>query len=510
MALAWTAWAGARGREREGEEVLARALAAGLETREARELTRAVRREADPVEARLAAARALLHAEIVRPAASGAGRLPTARDLAREALARQPASWEASWILGAAIALERSRARDPRLFSLARDWEAPLARAIEIAPAALEPQRLLAGAYVDVWPVLSPAKRELAERLLVEALADRTTFQRLIGPWIEIAGSFADAARLVPDQPWAWRAFVDAAGRRRDWSDWITYEERRRSAELAAFDAALAAAEKLQARGELGRARTELDAALAALLPDAAHAGRLERLLAHRPAGPAAERAGEAAVAWIEWSLPLALLGRNPLSADALARLASLAGSRIPADRAALVALATGDLPRAELYERRSDALWSERWAPYLTLKARLEQDRGATTAARTLLESAHRDYRPRLPWRLLAPGLGLAPEPRGAQSWEATDWLWERGLARLELLPAHAAPGLAIHLATATADGGLLELHWDGAALPPLPVPPGTRELEARFPVTPEPHLLELRPRAGRIAPAPKIELLK
>jgi len=510
LALALLALIAGRAVARSQSALLDRAGAAGLDHAGLEALERQIRREGDLAEARTAAARFLVEREMQRPTEVHPDRLALARDLAREALERQPANAEASWILGATISMLRARERDTRLFSQSWQWERPIRRSLELAPHAKEPGRMLVGAYLDVWPALSPARREEVTRLLRDAFEDRATFERLIAPWLDLAGSLAAAAELVPDRSWAWAPLAARAGRDRDWGAFVRYDGRRRQAELRELDAALAAAESRLAQGDAGAARGALDEVLARLAPDGASAGRVERLLSQRPAGPATEPAGRAAVAWLAWAEPLELLGRESLSPEAYGRLASLAGSRLTPDRAALVALAAGDLARAELFERRSESLWSERWAPFLTLKAARALDRKAPAEARAALEQAHRDYRKRLPWQRLAREVGLPAPPPGRERWEESDWIWTDGAARLEFEPAGAASGLRLALEGVGAEGAVLEPSLDGRALEPVIVPGNAREARIATALTARPHLFELRARAGTVRPAPAVEIVR
>lgn len=514
-ALAAAALAQGRAVARDQRALAGRAAAAGLDRAELAAFERTVAREGDPASARTAAARALVEAEMQRPAPAAAPdaaapRLVLARDLAREALARQSANAEASWILGATLSLTRAAARDPRLFSLAREWELPIRRSIELAPHSREPRRMLVGAYLDVWPALSPTRREEAARLLRDAFEDRATFERLIGPWLAIAGSLDAAAALIPDRSWAWAPFAERAARGRDWPAFLAYDARRRAAEELEVDAALAEAEAALAAGAAGAATSALDGILARLAPDGGSTARLERLLASRPAGPAPEAAARAALRWLDWAIPLELLGRPALSPAAIGRLTSLAGGRLTPDQAALAALAADDLARAELFERRSDSLWSERWAPFLSLKAAHALERQAPAEARAALEQVHRDYRKRVPWRRLAGAVGLPAAPLGRERWEATDWLWSEGKARLELDPARAAAGLRLAIEGVGPAGAVLEPILDGRALPPVVLPAAASEAVVRVALDPAPHLLELRARAGTLRPAPAVELAR
>ncbi len=491
------------------------AVRAGIEGKELAGLEARFARESDLDEARLALADALFGRELDAPdpslAASGE-RLAAARALAFESLTRLPASHEALMTAGAALAVLRARARDPRLFSLAREWEVPLERAIALAPGAVAPRRLLAAAYVDVWPVIAPAKRARIEPMLREAFLDPSTFERLFATWVEIAGSLDAAAALLPDLPRSWKRLAEAAFNKRDWAGYAAMRARHRAAIAAEFDRELAATQDRLARGDAASARNRLSQSIVVLPVDREFASRLEQALALRPGGPASDLLARAAVAWLAWTRPLCLVRGCPLSADAIGRLGSLAGARLPQEIAAFAALAGGDATRAALIERRSDTLWSEAWAPYLTYKAAWLAGRGETVEARLALRGAHRAFRSRLAWRRAAAELRLdtaLPEsPPVASQWEASDWWFDAGAARLDLLPAREAGALLLTFAAASREGALLEPLWDGAALAPVVVAPGATSLRLPVSVSREAHLLELGVRWGDLRPAARVTL--
>ena len=508
-------------------ELAAQARALGLAGPELADLTVRMRREGDPTTARLILAARLFDLEIAsrEPGSpASAERLLATRELAREALREEPASWQAAMLLGAAVSLERSRARDPRIYSLAKDWERPLVVAGEFAPAELQPRRLLAAAYLEVWPALTAEKRAKVELLLREAFLEPQTFERLFAPWVEIAGSLERAATLLPARPLTYQRLAATAFARQEWGDYALWLERHRRSLRETFANDLAAAARAADAGDLSgqqQARRLYGALLATAPVDAEFAPFVETVLGRLPPGPAPESQVRAADAWLAWAQPLCLVRDCPFSPPAMARLASLAGSTLAGSAAAFAALAAGDLPRAELLERRSEELWSEPWAPFVTLKAKQQAARKEVAAARTTLLTVHRAFRARLAWRALAERLGavgvLPGPPLARDSWEAADWWFDQGASRLDLLPSRAAAALWLEFAEPTRSGALLEPLWDGRALPPLAVAPGARSV--RLPVeiragsaeeggSPEPHLLEVRVRAGDLRPAAHVRL--
>ena len=336
-----------------------------------------------------------------------------------------------------------------------------------------------------------------------------------------IAGSLERAATLLPDRPLTFQRLAATAFERQAWSDYAQWSDRHRESLRTTFESDLAAAARALERGDIAgqqQARQQYGALLAAAPVDAVFAPFVETVLGRLPPGPAAESQVRAADAWLRWAQPLCLVRDCPFSTGAMARLASLAGTTLAGSEAAFAALAAEDLARADLLERRSDELWSEPWAPFLTLKARQQAARKEIPQARATLLSVHRAFRVRLAWRALAERLGavgVVPGPPLARdSWEAADWWFDQGASRLDLLPARPAPALWLDFAEPTKSGALLETQWDGRALPPLAVAPGARSV--RLPVevgvgeggAPEPHLLEVRVRSGDLRPAARVRL--
>jgi hypothetical protein len=513
--LAGLALAHHRGWSRTQDSLTKQASSLGLSGPELADVTTQMRRESDPTAARLVLAARLFDLEVEsrEPGSpASAERLLATRELAREALRDEPASWEAAMLLGAAVSLERSRNRDPRLYSLARDWERPLVVAGELAPAERQPRRLLAAAYLEVWPALAPAKRLKVEELLREAFLEPQTFERLYLPWVAIAGSLERAASLLPDQPVTWKRLAETAFARKSWGEYIDLSARHRKSLRERLERDLQQAADAVERGNLAAARGKYGEVLADAPVDAEFAPLVETALARLPPGPAAESQVRSAHAWLAWVQPLCLVRECPLPPAAIARLASLAGTTLSSGPAAFAALAGEERNRAELLERRSEELWSETWAPFVTLKAKQEAARGEIGPARATLLTAHRAFRVRLAWRMLAERLaatGVLPGPPLArEGWEASDWWFDKGASRLDLLPSRAARALWLDFVEPARGEVLLEVQWDGRVLAPLAVAAGSTT--ARLPVdaASEPHLLEVRVRSGELRPASRVRL--
>ena len=379
-------------------------------------------------------------------------RLEAAERIARAVLAERPASWEALTLAGAATYLRWSETRDPRLLRQYRAWEAPLERAAELAPERPQPGRYLASAYLELWPALSEEKRRRTRTLVAEALADRRTFGRLIGPWLEVAGEEGLAA--VPETSWAWDHVRRSYAERREWERYCTAWERSRAALSEELRERLAEAERLLAGGELIRGRSATFA-LTRAPTVRSFAPLVDRALRAAPYGPVRSSWTGPATAWLEWAREQALLGRQPLSAESLVRLRSLAFPRGPQDDA-----------------ERALAAW---------------------------VDSA-----------LRAPGAAGWSEEDERSAWTPLDWDYGGAAPSLWLVPAGRAGGLRIALAEIPPAGGAVEVHWDGASRGCVAIPPGEDRLELTLPIEPGLHHLELAPlTGGRVLPG-RTELLR
>lgn len=489
-------------------------------------IERQVGRRYDPLQARLRVALTLLDEELDRgwlaelAAAEqrreldrGPGRLRLAGQIARQTWPRRPASWRAALIAGGTTYLELARTGDPRLLAEAPLWEAPLLAARSLAPAQTAPVRFLAAAYLGNWSSLSPERRTAAVELLRDAFRERSTLRLLVAEWLRVAPSLGQALAVIPAEPWAWQELEQTFARRGDWERAAEARRRGYQALAASVETALAAADRQLAGGEPRRARTLLLSLSRQLPVDRGFAPAMQRLLERLPPGPVAEPFRETFADWLDWSLDRCLFGTCPLSPAAIDRLAYLAGPLQPA-RAALAALAAGDLARAELTERRG-ATSTDDWAPYRLLKAEALAARGEVdNAARTLADvPAHWRSTPRfwLARRRLAELAGdleaaaavdreLARLRRSA--WSEPDWRWREDGVRLELLPEGPSAGLEIEVREAPPAGAVVEILWDGALIEVLAVRAGERIAVAQT-VSPDLHLLELiAPRGPSVRP--------
>ena len=478
-------------------------------------------REHDPERVRLRAARAVVAAELApsrseglppeRAARESAERMAEAARVGGEILARRPASWEAAQVMGTATYLGWAQARDPRLFTEYRRWEAPLELALRLAPSRREPVRFLAGAYLEIWPALTSRKRGIARGLLIEIFHDPQDLGRLLEPWLDRARNQREAFSVLPDDPEAWELTAEALGRRGDWPGYDAARRRTDEELLKRLRRDLLKADRLRSIGSLVEARSVYLSVAERARPEARFLPLLERALERCPPGLVDRATSERLTPHLAQALDRCMLAGCQMAPAALKRLANFVREQEPA-QAALAALFCGDLPRATLYERRTEGLGNPGWAPYLVAKARVLAARGRIDEAREALSLVHTSWQGRsLYWRALSE-VAAAEGDAGARAeaaarlaafagraWPAAAWTWHQGAARLEMVTGEPAAGLAIHLDAWPKNGAVLELRLDGTGLGAFPVRPAQLATGAVLvlpvmpPLRPGIHLLEI-----------------
>jgi hypothetical protein len=206
-------------------------------------------------------------------------------------------------------------------------------------------------------------------------------------------------------------------------------------------------------------------------------------------------------------ALDRCLMAGCELKPAALKRLSHFVREQEP-QQEALAALFAGDLAGAARFERRTQGLGTEPWAPYLVTRARLLAARGKAEDARQALSLVSLSWQTRpLYWQAQADVAKAAEEPRALaeaqarlaalshRSWPAPAWTWRQGIARLEMLTEAPAAGLAVDLDRIPKTGAILELRLDGAGLGAVPVPPARAgmPLQLAVPLAPGLHVLEI-----------------
>ena len=518
-------------RRRGHDELLALATSLGFDATPkrpgSRPLGERLRDEESLPRARLTLARALLAHELdarrwrALPAEEAAAesarseeRLAAAERLATAALAALPASWEAPYLLGGARLVGLLGRRDVRLVRAPERWEAPLALARERGPVFREPSQLLAAAYLEIWPMLSLAAQGRARTVLGEAFADPATFDRFFPAWARIARTPHELAQPLPDRAGVWNRVASHYAAQADWPHWLEAHDRATRARTQEIEELLAESRARQRGGDRAGAAAAAVQAGALTRPGRAEAPLFDQAVRSRPAGAPAPALAAAARAWLEWAATLAPFAPLPLAPETLERTAR-GTPGLPPELVAWALAAAGDLPAAELVERRQESQWSEAWGGYLLAKAALLLDRGDPVAAAAALAPLHREWRRRpaaLALRLRLARIDPTLAPRGEAEaafaaahrdrWEATVWRWRGSAALLELLPATSATGLTLAFDEVPAAGAVVAIQWQGEALVPRAVRPGS-ELDLPLEIAAAPGLLRVESLAGgRVRP--------
>lgn len=469
-----------------------------------------LRTETTAERARLFAARLIVHRvisadEAERPRA--AALLPEARELAHHVLRAQPSDWQASMLLGTATYLEWSLAEDRRLFTQAATWEKPLQHAIELAPTRLEPKRLLATAYLEVWYALSPAKKPVAKEILRQVFAsDQRAYRALLPTFIAVTPSFEEIFEVIPAEPEAWADLEKIYGERRAFGALAAAHERRLQALEARLEARFAEARARIAGGDFFRSRSLLLRNLVEAPPSLRFAPHVARALELYPPGLHGLTSVQELRAWLDWLLDLDRLGRHPVEPKLVGRLIDAIGE-IDAPTGALAALVAGDPYQADRYARLGDTPQLEDWGPYLIARANQEIDQGKYAEAREKLDMVYYGTQRQAPYLLAkmklakalgdAGGLSLARAELSRQqkeTWSALDWRTAGKRRRLELLPARAARGFEIEIEEAPGWGSIINVMLDGRSLG-TPIVQNGQLLRIKTPVDARLHVLEIEP---------------
>jgi hypothetical protein len=488
---------------------------AGLERDGATPDTAALAREPDADGVRLRAVRALLAAELdparhqglppEQAARESAARMAAAAETARGVLALRPASWEAALVTGAATYLAWSQARDPRLFTAYRQWEAPLEAALRLAPAQREPVRFLAAAYLEIWPALSPRKREIAHHLLAEVFREPGGPGPLLVPWLDTAADRGEAFAVLPDDPEAWEKVERIYAERRDLAGLTEARQRRERALLSRLRRDLLLADRLREQGDEGEARQLYLSVAGRARPEARYLGLLQSALERCPPGPVDAATAGRLAPHLARALDRCLFASCDLPPASLKRLAHFVRDQEPS-QAALAALFADDLQHAALYERHTEGLGTEPWAPYLIAKARVLAARGQVDEARQDLSLVHLSWQGGpLYWQAqaevaraagdAAAGARAAARLAGLsrRAWGPQEWTWHRGTARLEMMTAAPAEGITVTFDQVPANGALVELRLDGAAVGRFPLRPPAPSGRVAAPLGRGLHVLEV-----------------
>lgn len=495
------------------------------------ELVHSVEFERSTEAARVAVARALIHGVVsldtsmlgTDEARRRIDSLPRIEELARTSLGEQPADWQAQMILGTSIWLQRLYDRDPRLVTEYRDWEAPLLASVAGAEDQLEPRRVLASAYLEIWRHLSPEKKEQATALLTALFADDLRSYRMLLPsWLRVERDPERALAAVPPDPEAWKILRRLYADRKSWTSFILAHDRYQTALEHDLEERFAEAERRLRFGDFFRSREMflrivLDAPTERRFAELAAAS----LDAYPPGLHGLGSVGRLR-GWIDWSLELADVGLRGLPPEALGKLVDTLSSELEPEVAAHAAMIAGDAYQAERFSKLVDTFRMASAAPFFIARARAELAAGKADRAAETLDLVQADARRGLAWatvrRDVARAVGdvLAEATAEEQLTElegptygASAWRWRRNRPTLELVTRRPAQGLSLAVADASPDGAVIELLFDGRSISVRAVRKGD-VLELRpLPVAIGSHLLEIRFLAGGQVVPGEVELL-
>ena len=474
-------------------------------------------REDDPAHVRILAGRSIIADALSPPPAplsaeaaserrrDQAERLAAARELGLRNLDRRPWSWQSHLIVGSSTYLERALRRDDRLVTRYRDWEEPLEASSRLAPSQPEGARFLTAAYLEIWPMLSPEKRDLAQAMLTDALADPPTFERLIEPWLQVSANADSAFEPLPDRSFVWRRLQQLLAARGQWELFADARGRWYRATSREMADDLQSARLWLDGGDVKTARAQIVTLIGAGPPDGLFRASVEQALAVMPPGPVgsvtARRLGE----WLDWNLDLCLMRGCAFEPISSLRLSGVADGVSTVDRARSH-LAADDLAQAEQVERGHD-LRQREWAPYLLQKVPHLLRRGEMSAARNALSLVHLDWSERGVYlrqrsAVLAQTDLSTTIDLGRRSWPAEHWL-EAGPNRwrLELQPATATRLLTLLWRQVPPGGAAVDLIWDGTTIDTVALDRRTVESTLRVDASPDLHVLEIRT-FGRVVP--------
>jgi hypothetical protein len=481
--------------------------------RQAPEVVQDIAREPDLESVRLRTARALLAHELDRswmidlspPQRAemerlGLDNLARARDIAARALDKRPSSWQAAMVLGGSTYLSLFRTNDPKVAIEPSRWRNPLELAQRLGPGQQEPLRLLSAAYLSQWPRLTAQERGDVVNVLKTAFSDPETANLLLPRWIQLASSLDQAYEIVPDTAEAWWTLQVIYAAKRDWERYCDARSRWDRALKRKLAVRVERAADLVASGDLAGARLVLQEVLIKLPIEGRHAGLLTRLVEILPPGPVGLAHARKFREWLTWARSRCLLDTCPLPRKTIRRMGGLAEfSRV--QQAAEIALMAGDLPQAELYERRWALPRSQAWSNFYLLKAHLLMQRGDIDGARSSLASISTETRrSAASWstaRLVDPEHPIARATSTQTSWPASAWIRGQSSNRIELVVAEEADGLEIAIAAGSSDGSAIQISWDGSHLEFVPVwQRQTVRLDLR--IEPGAHILEIETLKG------------
>ena len=476
--------------------------------------------EPDPSRARLLLARAII-GDLLDPASRtpttpGATTLEAqlealaqAAELARTEEQRRPLAWRAPLVNGAAVYLERSLTRNEQLVRSPRDWEAPLERALELGPHESDPQRFVAMAYLELWPFLSDAKRDIARGLLRSVFSDPLAFRQLSASWLRIVEATPETLDTLPDEAHVWQQLRILFSSRQDWPLFIETVNRLSRLNDAMLRTRLEQGLAALERGDISEARAELQSTLGAP-PSRSTAPIIEQALTRMPAGPLHRSLRHSARAWLDFTLSQCLYRGCPLSAGVLERIARQLDDLEP-ETSQQVRVVAGGQPGAgsawnPLMENGLTEALAWLQAARVALR-RNQPDVAATIADRAPAVRQHRLLRLELQGRA-ADGTPPASTVSDVSGTEVSAqivgewWSTQPGRFATEARLAGDSKTLRVPFDQLDAAGAAVEASWDGTSLGVFHVTRERPELTLAIDVAETTSLLEIRLLGGRARP--------
>lgn len=494
--------------EADRESLSARLQQSGIAERRPESVHR-LEREPDPLNARLVYATTLVR-DVLDPrvpedldATQRAAlldqqvtRLDEAVEIGREMVELRPMAWRAHFVIGASVYLQRSARRDDRLVTRFQDWEEPLRRAVSLAPQQPEPREVLTLAYLELWPMLSEPKRELARESLPILLRNRAMIDHALSAWFRVAGTGRRALEPLPETREVWARVSAALLHLESGPAPAAVEARSTLLRITAEESArrLERLEWLRERDQIKSARSVGNLAMTGLWPDLRWQSSFENLVRLYPPGPMP--LGD----WPRWNVEACLYRECPLSRETAARIAR---NRVEDDEAlqARLFLATDDLAAAERLETEAGPATAQpEWALYWVHKAVWLRRRDRPEEARMSYLRAAPSWREDDP--LLATWLDSVLLDRPPPPPESRCGRLSHQSHGCSVIANREFDGIRVDVARGDGRDAVIEARWDGAFLGTLRLPAGQTEIELAAPGGPGLHRLEIVGLVGRVTP--------
>ena len=492
---------------------------------------RRISRERAPHQAKLIAARAIVH-QVMSPDLDARGMpilarerqleaLESAEQLARQALQEESESWQASMLVGASIYLRRSLMADRRLITDFKDWEVPLRRAVDSAASKTEPRRILAAAYLETWPYLSAEKKALTRDLLQEVFQhDEQALRRLAPIWLQLASSEDEALSVVPDKVEAWQLVKYLYVKSLAWDAYARAYRRSLDVLDNKLTADLEEAQNSRRYGDAERSRELCLQVIQQAPRQMRFVPYVVRALEIYPPGLEGLRSNEGAREWLRWAVALDAVELSPLPAKTVDDLMTLT-NELETPIAAQAALLANNAYNVRLYERQSAHKQTLEWSPFLLAKARRWVASGALDEAQSALDGlnlASRDSY--LAWQVKArmaaqreDAVALAVAETEMQSfvgrrWSALDWSLSQKSPRLLMVTAVSARGVRLEVIEAGTRGDAISVLFDGEEVAVRAMAAG-QHYDLPFAIEPGPHLLQVASLTGQTTSLGAVELI-